>query len=43
MLAVPSAVVPEERSYLVNPTHPDVRHITTEPPRPVVYDPRQFR
>ncbi|MFK7988181.1 MAG: RES family NAD+ phosphorylase [Sandaracinaceae bacterium] len=42
VLSVPSAVVPEERNYLVNPVHPDFGRIVTAPPVPVTYDPRLF-
>lgn len=28
VLAVPSAVVPAERNFLINPLHPDFKHIT---------------
>jgi len=41
-LAVPSAVIPEELNFLINPGHPDFARITTEPPVRVVYDPRLF-
>jgi RES domain-containing protein len=40
VLTVPSAVIPEERTYLVNPAHPEAKRITAAPPRPFVLDPR---
>jgi len=42
VLAVPSAVIPDELNYLINPAHPDSATITTGAPEPVVYDPRLF-
>lgn len=41
-LSVPSAVVPEERNYLINPMHPDFGRIVAGTPAPVTYDPRLF-
>ena len=32
VLRVPSAVVPAEFNFLINPLHPDVKHITHGPP-----------
>ena len=40
MLAVPSAVVPEERNYLLNPVHPQMRSVSVARSRPFVFDPR---
>jgi len=42
VLAVPSAVVPEELNYLINPQHADFKQIVVGTPEPVVYDPRLF-
>lgn len=39
-LMVPSVVVPREWNVLLNPTHPDFRHIGTGPPEPFPVDPR---
>src|SRR5207247_264007 len=40
VLSVPSAMVPEERNYLLNPAHPEFRKITFAPARPFSFDPR---
>jgi RES domain-containing protein len=40
VLRVPSAVVPVERNYLVNPLHPDFPRVTWKVPRPFAFDPR---
>lgn len=40
VLAVPSAVTPDEVNYLLNPRHPDFDEITSDPPEPFVYDER---
>ncbi|HZP41975.1 MAG TPA: hypothetical protein VFD84_10765 [Candidatus Binatia bacterium] len=37
---MPSAVVPEERNYLLNPAHRDFRRIAFGAPRPFSFDPR---
>jgi RES domain-containing protein len=39
-LAVPSAVVPQERNYLINPEHPDFRRIRIGKPMRFSLDPR---
>jgi RES domain-containing protein len=39
-ISVPSAIVPDERNYLVNPLHPDFPLIRFSPPKPFVFDPR---
>jgi RES domain-containing protein len=39
-ISVPSAIVPDERNYLVNPLHPDFSKIKFSHPRPFVFDPR---
>lgn len=43
VLAVPSAVVPSEINYLLNPLHPDFRRIKPGQPQKVVTDPRLLR
>jgi RES domain-containing protein len=43
VLAVPSAVVPSETNYLLNPLHPDFRRIKTGKPQTVQTDPRLLR
>lgn len=40
VLSVPSAIVPEERNYLVNPAHPDFSRITIGRPAAFRIDPR---
>lgn len=40
VLAVPSAVVPSELNFLLNPEHPDFSKIEIENPKPVGWDPR---
>jgi RES domain-containing protein len=40
VLSVPSAVVPNERNYLLNPAHPDFKKIRFSAPVPFVFDPR---
>ena len=42
-LAVPSAVVPAERNYLINPRHPQARHVRASKQRRWLYDPRAAR
>ena len=40
VLSVPSAVVPEERNYILNPRHPDFEQIQIDGPFPCYFDPR---
>lgn len=40
LLAVPSAIVPSERNFLLNPAHPDFRRVRRDPPTPFALDPR---
>lgn len=40
ILAVPSAVIPEELNYLINPAHPDVRQIEAVGRRAFSFDRR---
>lgn len=40
VLSVPSAVVPEERNYLLNPAHREFSRIRIGRPRPFQFDPR---
>ncbi len=42
-LAVPSAVLPDESNYLLNPLHPDFRRVRIGRPRPLVTDVRLLR
>lgn len=43
LLAVPSAVVPSERNYLVNPEHPDFMYLSIGDPQDLDIDPRLLR
>ncbi|MEZ5627446.1 MAG: RES domain-containing protein [Rhodocyclaceae bacterium] len=43
VLAVPSAVIPAERNYLINPRHPDFARIDIGPPQDFVTDLRLRR
>ncbi|HEX8297353.1 MAG TPA: RES family NAD+ phosphorylase [Chthoniobacteraceae bacterium] len=40
VLAVPSAIVPVETSYLLNPAHPDFFRIRIDPSQDFAFDPR---
>jgi RES domain-containing protein len=40
VLQVPSAVIPEENNYLINPNHPDFEKIRIGQPRALRIDPR---
>lgn len=42
LLRVPSALVPREANYLINPAHPDAKRITVSQPEPLVWDLRLF-
>lgn len=42
-LAVPSAVVPTELNYLINPLHPDAVRVKVIRRRSFAFDPRLFR
>lgn len=43
VLAVPSALIPAELNFLINPFHPDFRHITVGMPEPLETDLRLIR
>ena len=43
VLAVPSAVVPVERNYLLNPMHPDFRAIVVRRAERCMIDPRMWK
>lgn len=43
VLEVPSAIVPSERNYLLNPRHPEFRRIRIGRPLPFVFDPRMWK
>ncbi|MEB3343784.1 RES family NAD+ phosphorylase [Okeania sp.] len=38
VLRVPSAIIPQEYNYLINPLHPDYEKISIAPPRPFILD-----
>ena len=40
VLAVPSAVIPQELNYLLNPRHPAFKQIRVGKPQPFTFDPR---
>jgi len=42
-LRVPSAVIPEEHNYLLNPRHPKYEQIEVGPPEPFAFDPRLLK
>jgi RES domain-containing protein len=39
-LDVPSAIIPEEPIYVLNPTHPEFQHIEFSASEPFRFDPR---
>lgn len=43
VLAVPSAVIPEERNYLLNPARRDFKRIRIHKPMPFHFDPRMWK
>ena len=43
VLGVPSAVIPEERNYLLNPSHRDFKLIRLGRPLPFHFDPRMWK
>jgi RES domain-containing protein len=43
VLSVPSAVIPRERNYLINPAHPDFKRIRFHAPEPFYFDVRLGR
>jgi len=43
VLSVPSAVIPAERNYLLNPLHPDFGKVVIRQPEPFSLDPRLWR
>jgi RES domain-containing protein len=43
VLAVPSAVVPDETNFLINPRHPEFRRIMIRTPGPFRLDPRLLK
>ncbi|MGH2620874.1 MAG: RES family NAD+ phosphorylase, partial [Anaerolineales bacterium] len=43
VLAIPSAVIPQEWNYLLNPAHPDFRRIRIHKPQAFFLDPRLWK
>jgi RES domain-containing protein len=43
VLQVPSAVVPSEWNFLLNPDHPDFRKLRVSRPQPFSFDPRMWK
>jgi RES domain-containing protein len=43
LLRVPSVIVPDEHNYLLNPAHPDFRHIRIGSPEEITIDSRLLR
>lgn len=43
VLAVPSAVIPDERNYLLNPAHPDFQRFHLNKPEVFHFDPRMWK
>lgn len=43
VLAVPSAVIPQETNYLLNPLHPDFDRIRKNKPEPFSFDSRMWK
>lgn len=43
VLSVPSAVIPHERNYLLNPIHHNVAHLTISKAEPFSFDPRMWK
>lgn len=43
VLSVPSAVIPRERNYILNPAHPDFARIRFSNPEPFYFDVRLGR
>lgn len=43
VLAVPSAIIPEESNYLVNPAHPESTRVQLRDRAPFEFDPRLLR
>ena len=43
LLSVPSAVIPEERNYLINPAHPGFEKLTMGKPQRFTFDARMWK
>jgi RES domain-containing protein len=42
-LVVPSAITPSEQNVLLNPRHPEIRHLVVHPPERFAFDPRMAK
>ncbi|HYC84887.1 MAG TPA: RES family NAD+ phosphorylase [Chryseosolibacter sp.] len=40
LMKVPSALISDSFNYLINPAHPDIKHVKVHPPRPILFDKR---
>ncbi|MGH9409734.1 MAG: RES family NAD+ phosphorylase [Vicinamibacterales bacterium] len=43
VLSVPSAVIPSERNFILNPAHADFDRLTIRPAEPFRFDPRMWK
>jgi RES domain-containing protein len=43
ILSVPSAVIPHERNYLINPVHPAFGRVRLQAAEPFTFDPRMWK
>lgn len=43
LLSLPSTIIPLEYDYLINPAHPDHRHLRFSKPLPFSFDPRLWK
>jgi RES domain-containing protein len=43
VLSVPSVVIPNERNFVLNPTHPDFVGLVINPAEPFSFDPRMWK
>jgi RES domain-containing protein len=43
VLSVPSVVIPSERNYLLNPTHPQFQKLVIHKPEPFLFDARMWK
>lgn len=42
ILIVPSAIIPNEQNFILNPSHPDFARLKIGPPEPFSFDPRMW-
>jgi len=43
VLKIPSVVIETEHNYLLNPLHPDFKHLRIQPAKPFYFDPRMWK